>query len=233
MLFCLHFRDICIIGACPDLAISAFFADCIAGASMWSFDRLRDKEKIIQIDLLWQGPFAWPGFEQINTIKPLPDIAGVYALTFEYSDGYLLYSAGITKSTKRRICAHTREYRNGKYTVLDPVCAGKGERSEVWHGWQYARQHHDEFVNRKTEIQAAAERQLQAYRIFVAEVPDTRIRERIEAGIMENLYSSKEYWSELACRGMFLKGRYNCEMPIVVHNISSGKIYGLHVPLEV
>ena len=50
---------------------------------------------------------------------------------------------------------------------------------------------------------------------------------------MQNIYSSKEDWSELAGRGMFLTLRYNYEMPIEIKNICSSKIYGLSDTLEI
>ena len=49
---------------------------------------------------------------------------------------------------------------------------------------------------------------------------------------MQYIYNSKEHWSELADRGMFLKARYNSEMPIEAKNINSNNIYGLTEILE-
>jgi len=163
----------------------------------------------------------------------MPDIEGVYLFTFKYKEGYLVRGIGITNSTKRRIATHTRAYRKGNYTILDVNAAEIGERKEIWHGWQYAKTHQDEFIEQKETILNAVEKQLEAYRIFIAEVPDKRKRERIEAAIMHNIYVSKEPWSELADRGMFLKERYNSEMPIETKNISSGRIFGLPEILEI
>ncbi|GAA5225462.1 hypothetical protein [Membranihabitans marinus] len=55
----------------------------------------------------------------------------------------------------------------------------------------------------------------------------------MEAGIMQNIYISKEPWSELADRGMYLKGRYNSEIPIIAKNINTKVIYGLPNFLEI
>ena len=38
-----------------------------------------------------------------NNLERLPDIGGIYLWTFQFKDGYLVYSAGITKSTKIRL----------------------------------------------------------------------------------------------------------------------------------
>lgn len=200
---------------------------------MWSFDRLKDAGNIETEEIHWKGPFAWPGFESMNKLESIPDIPGVYLFTFDFKEEYLLYGAGITKSTRQRISTHSREYRNGNYTVLDMGSAVLGERREIWHGWKYAKTHQEEFNSRKEAILKAVETQLQAFRIFVAEVGDVRKRERIEAAIMHNLYYSKEYWSELADRGMFLKERWNSEMPVLIKNKSGRKIYGIPESLEI
>jgi hypothetical protein len=87
-------------------------------------------------------------------------------------------------------------------------------------------------LNRE-QILSAVENQLLSFRIFVAEVSDKRIRERIEASIMLNIYHSKEAWSDLPDRGMFLKGRYNSEIPILLQDHSEHLIYGLDHEMEV
>jgi hypothetical protein len=199
----------------------------------WSFNRLRDASLIKTEDILWQGPFSWTGFEKINKLKPISDIAGVYLFTFEYKDGYILRSAGVTNSIKRRFSQHRREYIKGNYTVLDIECAKIGERKEIWHGWEYAKAHHDEFLEHKDYILKSVEKELGAYRLFITEVTDKRKRERIEFAIMQSIYSSKEPWADLVDGGMALRGRSNYEIPIEVRNISSYKMYGLPEILEV
>ncbi len=118
----------------------------------WSFNRLNDASLIKIEDLLWHRPFSWVGFEQVNKLKPILDITGVYLLTFEYKDEYILRSAGVTNSMKRRFPQHTREYRKGNYTVLDVEYAKIGVRKEIWHGWEYAKEHRDEFFEHKDFI---------------------------------------------------------------------------------
>jgi hypothetical protein len=115
---------------------------------------------------------------------------------------------------------------------LDIEAAENGERQEIWHGWQYAKIHQNEYLVNKSKIEAAIENQLLSFRIFIAEISDKRKRKRLESSIMHNIYVSKEPWSELADRGMYLKVRENCEMPIEAKNISEGKIYGLPELLE-
>lgn len=199
----------------------------------WSFNRIRDTSKIKTENLIWLGPFSWIGYEQTNGLKPIPDIAGVYLFTFEYLDGYILCSIGVTNSMKRRLTQHTREYKKGNYTLLDVESANNGVRKEVWHGWQYAKQHQNEYLKNKDIILELAEKELVAYRLFISEVTDRRIRERIEAAILINIYSSKKPWADLIDGGMSLRSRYNYEMPINVKNVCSHKLYGLPKSIEI
>lgn len=199
----------------------------------WSFNRLKDASLIKTEDVLWHGPFSWIGFEHVNNLKPIPDIAGVYLFTFEYQDGYILRSAGVTNSMKRRFSQHTQEYRRGNYTVLDVEYAKNGERKEIWHGWEYAKKHRNEFIENRDLILQFVEKELQAYKIFITEVPDRRKRERIEFAIMQSIYSSKKPWADLVDHGMALRGRFNDEIPIEVRNICSYKIYGLPEEMEI
>ena len=200
--------------------------------NMWSFNRLTDSSKIKKEDIIWNGPYSFPGFEEINGFDTIPDVEGVYLFTFKYKDGFLLYGAGITNSTRTRILAHRRKYKTGNYTILDVKSAEDGLRKEIWHGWQYAKENQQEFIEKKETILKGVENQLCSFRVFIAEVTDKRKRARIEASIMNYIYNSKEHWSELADRGMALKERYNSEMPIEAKNISFNKIYGLTEILE-
>ena len=194
---------------------------------MWSYNRLLDSDKITKENINWQGPLSMPGYENTNGLNSIPDLEGVYLITFKFNDGYLLYGAGITNSTKRRLKEHIREYKKGNYTILDMKSAKKGIRNEIWHGWDYAKTHRKEFLDKKETILKSVDQQLSSSRIFITELKDKRLRERIEASIMNNIYNSKENWADLADRGMFLKMRYNSEMPIEANNIADNKIYGL------
>ncbi|MFD2524353.1 hypothetical protein ACFSQD_00910 [Flavihumibacter stibioxidans] len=183
---------------------------------------------IIEVrEIEWQGPFAWTGYEAKNGLDKMPDTEGIYLWTFQYKDGYLVYCAGITKSTQKRFRQHTLEYKSGNYTVFNVGEAVKGKRVEIWHGWSYARTHREEFTARKEEILNAVEEQLKSFRVFVAQVSDKRERTRFEAAIMHNIYNSKEHWAGLADRGMALSKRKKDEVPIVIKNRSNVKLYGL------
>lgn len=192
-----------------------------------------DISKIEIREIEWQGPFSWTGYENQNNLDEIPDTEGIYLWTFQYKDGYLVYCAGITKSTKKRFRQHTLEYKSGNYTVFNVNEAEQGRRVEIWHGWSYARTHREEFNERKGEILSAVEEQLKSFRVFVARVSEKRERARFEAAIMNNIYDSTESWAELADRGMALSKRWKDEILIVIKNISDIKFYGLPETLEI
>lgn len=192
-----------------------------------------DLQQIEAKEIKWQGPFSWIGYENQNNLDTIPDIGGIYLWTFKYKDGYVVYCAGITKSTKNRFRQHTLKYKSGNYTIFNVHKAELGKRVEIWHGWSYAREHRDEFNERKEEILNAVEKQLKSFRVFVAQVPEERIRARFESAIMHDIYSSKEPWAELADRGMQLSKRQKDEVPIEITNVSNSKIYGLPEVLRI
>ncbi|HFE65847.1 MAG TPA: hypothetical protein ENJ93_01175 [Chloroflexi bacterium] len=201
--------------------------------NFWCFNRFRDASLIKTEDVLWQGPFSWPGFEQINNLMPGPDVAGVYLFTFKYKDGYILRSAGNTNSMKRRFAEHKRKYMSGEYTVLDVESANRGERKEIWHGWGYAKEHQDEFLRHKDHILRSVENELASYHLFITEIADKRKQERIEFAIIQNAYLSKKPWGDMVDGQMALRGRANDEIPIEVRNICSHKIYGIPEVFEI
>lgn len=199
----------------------------------WSFNRVKDASLIKTENIVWQGPFSWIGYERNNRLKPVPNIAGVYLITFEYQDGYILRSVGVTNSMKRRFLEHEREYKKGNYTILDVGYVKIGIRKEIWHGWQYAKAHQSQFFEFEDRILKFIEKELGAYKIFVAKINDNRKRERLEAAILINIYASKELWADLVDGGMNIRGRYNYEVPIQIRNICQQKIYGLPRIVEI
>ena len=199
----------------------------------WSFNRIRDTSLIQREDLLWHGPYAWPGYEQVSQLQPVPDRAAVYLFTFEYVDGFIVRSVGVTNSLKRRLAEHTRNFKNGSYTVLDVYAAKNGVRKEWWHGWEYAKMHRDIFLDNKEIILELVESELMAYRLFIGEMADRRKRERMEAAILINAYHSMDSVYDLIDRGMALKGRNNFEIPILIKNSCSYKLYGISDWLEI
>ena len=119
----------------------------------------------------WSAPHAWPKFETVTGLPPLPRRPGVYLWTFEYRDGYLIYLAGETGLTfGERMGQHSLEYMAGRYSIFDLVQAKNGVRSELWHGFLWKARPPEkvaEWKAREAELQNAANRQLAAMRLFV------------------------------------------------------------------
>ena len=190
------------------------------------------------IEVGWDGPYGWPAYESENGLRPLPDRPGVYLGTFEYQGGYLIYAAGHTgKQFPRRFKQHTYKYMNGKCTVLDIAAAQQGVRCEIYHGWGHARRHPEEFEERKLEILDAVRKQLTGFRIFVTDAGDmrieTRVRERLEAAIMDHLYEQPSPICDIPDRGMNLRRRRDSENPIIVRNNCADLLHGLPASLKI
>ncbi|MFI3155938.1 MAG: hypothetical protein QX199_07250 [Methylococcaceae bacterium] len=189
------------------------------------------------IELRWEGPFTWPCSSSQGDEKNLNDVmvaskCGIYLWTVEYSDGYLIYAAGITRRPfAKRFQEHTRAYLNGIYTIFDVPSLKNGIRKEIWPGFWFKKklaEEQVEYEKRSSEISIAANDLLSNYRIFVAPVnPVPRLLERIEAAIMNSLYLSTGPTSTIPDRGMALAPRWSEEQPIFVRSITSVTLHGL------
>lgn len=195
------------------------------------------------IELQWQGPFRWPGLCLDNDAVPLDETnvassCGIYLWTVAHFDGFLIYAAGITRRPfAQRFREHTRACRTGIYTIFDIPSLKQGVRQEIWHGfWSKKRsaEKQSEYDSRRNEIVLAADEQLSNFRIFVASVdPRPRVLERIEASIMNTLYSATGPVSAIPDRGMMLAPRWRSEVPILVRNVAPVLLHGLPVELNV
>lgn len=186
------------------------------------------------IEARWEGPYSWPGFESNNPYPAIPKLAGVYLMTFEYQNGYLIYAAGLTRRpVPTRFKEHTNKYLNGEYTVLDICAARQGIRKEIWHGWGYERRHREEFEERRTAIRNAVRKQLAAFRIFVTAIEGERVLERLEASIMANLYKQSSPICDMPDRGMQLAPRWDSEETIIVKNNCAVTLHGIPAFLDI
>ncbi len=161
------------------------------------------------INTNWTGPFAWPKYEDSASLPPIPIHPGVYLITFEYEDGFLIYAAGITRrNIPTRFKEHTKKYLSGDYTILDLSAIKYGKRKEIWHGWGWTPKKKQDFESRKSEILEGTHNQLAGSRIFVTDIGTAdRILERLEAAIMNNLYEQPSPYCDIPDRGMHLLGR--------------------------
>jgi hypothetical protein len=187
-----------------------------------------------RFDLVWSGPYSWPGFETESSLAPLPAQPGVYLMTVDYQDGYLIYAAGLTRrSIRQRLGEHTRKYMSGDYNVLEITAMQQGIRSEVWHGWGWSAEKRIEFEQRKSCILAAARKQLAGFRIFTVHVgTEPRLLERLEAAIMKSLYQQPSPFCDIPDKGMMLAPRRNSESRLFARNQCAAVLYGLPAFLE-
>jgi len=179
--------------------------------------------------LSWLGPYAWPGIpSQLGSLAPLGKTSetqrgGVYLMTVEYeAGGYIIFGVGITgRPFAKRFAEHRRSYLTGSYNILDTPSLRRGIRHQIWHGfWSEPRvgERAEEYARRRDELRNLALEQLRSTNIFVAHVDEPRLRARIEAGIMQILYSSAEPFRAIPDKGVHVEPRWRSESPITVRN---------------
>lgn len=198
---------------------------------------LAGKANTTTIDLLWQGPFSWPG-ASVDTSKDAGKNAtflkkcGIYLWTIEYKPGFLIYTAGVTsRSFACRFREHTKSFHSGIYTIFDAYALQNGARKIIWPGFWYKKRPvalEQVYSSQQNEITLATKELLATYRIFIAPLsPEPRIFARIEAAIMYQLYSAPEPISLVPDRGMSLAPRWPTESVIYVRNLSEAILHGL------
>jgi len=180
--------------------------------------------------ITWKGPYSWPGFESVCNLKKLPKTYGVYILTFKYRNGYMIYCPGETgQPFINRFKQHQYKYMNGEYHVLDIDSAVDGKRKLIWRGWSYHDNERIKFEANKKNILAVI-KQLAGFRIFITKIGNKRIRNRLEAAIIEYLENQP---LSIIDKGMFRSSRKDSEKIITVVNNCNYKIYGLPKNLEI
>lgn len=189
------------------------------------------------IEVMYRGPFAWPGKAEANGLRDLADceyssLCGVYLWTVMYKSGHLIYAAGFTtRPFLTRFREHTKAHRDGFFTVFDMEAMQGGLRKEVWHGFftkERPPERNEEFLRRRNEIGEAVENQLSKFRVFVAPLDrEKRILKRFEAAIMNSLYEAPIPFSTIPDRGMSLSLRWEAEKPILIRNMCASKLYAL------
>ena len=187
------------------------------------------------MEIYFTGPYSWPKFETQNDLPALPQHPGIYLWTVDYKDGYLIYGAGITRRTiPKRFYEHTLKFMSGDYNVLDIEAMQQGIRDLVWQGWGWNPEKREDFEKRKQEILDAVDKQLAGFRIFIADVgTEPRILERLEAAIMNRLYSQPPPLCDIPDKGMMLAPLRDSEKPIVVEIVCELTLHGLPNELEI
>lgn len=164
--------------------------------------------------MFWSGPHDWPEVRQKSS---LDNLSSVYMWSVEGGKVFVVYGFGITKRpVRKRVSEHRRTTLRGKYTLLNLDAMKQGIGKEIWHGLWAGYDSDDrkaEFARRKDELQEGARQQMAAWKIFVAEVSDVRIQQRMEAALMGALYAAPKPYCDLPDKGMSLAPRRENEPP--------------------
>lgn len=188
----------------------------------------------------WKGPLVLRGSdERLFLHSQVVNLAGIYLFTVNYRGGYLVYMAGwTTRPFKKRLNEHINAYKKGTYTIFDPKSLQNGKRVEVWHGmWTKKATNTPKmkkmFQVRHRELEPTIESLLSTFQIFLAPLNvERRALARIEAAIMNMLYSSSEPVNTIPDIGMALAPRWAKEKPFLVKNVSPVRFYGLPESFE-
>lgn len=190
--------------------------------------------EMLEIEVLWTGPFCLSKYEAATGLQPPPKSAGVYLFAVEKSDKeYILFCPGRTGSFRRRMREHRIDILRGKWNILDMDALREGVRKVIRSGWTNAPSRSPEktaeWNGKKVFYETAAREQLKAFRIFVAELgpDDKRIHARLESEIYFYSISKENAYSELPDKGLSLSRRWDDEMEIRVFNCCNHKIHGL------
>ena len=189
----------------------------------------------LTMDIEFTGPYSWPKLDVERILPNVPTHPGIYLMTVDYIEGFLIYAAGITRRTiPKRLYEHTIKYMDGDYNVLETESMQQGIRKVVWHGWGWTSEKKATFEKRKAFILDAVHKQLACFRIFVADIgTEPRILERLEASIMNNLYQQPLPLCDIPDRGMMLAPRWDSEKPILVRTKCEANLYGLPRQIEI
>ena len=133
-----------------------------------------------------------------------------------------------------RFREHSKKYLSGEYNVLDIQAMRAGIRKVLWQGWGWSPEKRVQFETHKSEIIDAVKRQLEGFRIFVADVGlEERVLERIEGAIMNLLYQQPSPFCDIPDKGMMLAPRWQSEKVLVGKNSCAALLHRLPQCLEI
>jgi len=111
------------------------------------------QESIIKIE--FHGPFKLSGNEAVTLFQnELSHLAGIYLMSIQYEDGYLVYYIGETgQSFYVRLKDHVIQFFGGNYRIYEPEKFKRGEKEILWNGmWRKeTRDRIPEFIDRSDQ----------------------------------------------------------------------------------
>lgn len=195
------------------------------------------------LTLYWEGPLQWltdsdAGAEASILTAAISRRCGIYLWTIPHEERYIVYAAGQTgRPFANRFREHTTAFLAGTYNLLDLKAATRGERALLWQGLWFRKAslaRLPALLARGGVHFAEVEATLRAFRIFVIPLDgDGRLRERLEAAIMQALYLETNPFAAVPDRGMALRPRRRDEEPLCVTLQSPVELIGLPGRMEV
>ena len=149
----------------------------------------------------------------------------------EGDHGYICYGCGITsRPVRQRMLEHRLGYLRGAYTIFNMAAMKQGIRQEIWHGmWagHNTPERQSEFHSRKPDLQRYAIEQMESMRIFVSQVAEKRIQERIEAATVQSFYDCPEPYCNLPDKGTLMLPRRADEPGLIFINNTDHRFVNL------
>lgn len=157
-----------------------------------------DHEQPTELSLRWHGPFSWSG----RTCPSMYDCdlavsQGIYLWTVPIFGQSLIYYVGQTGTGfARRQYEHLCAYGTGSYNILDPYALIRGEKRELYFGFNYRGPYWlngREFVERAGLLLPAIAALMDVIQFWFCPIEtDRKTRERIEGAIIQLLDDNKE-----------------------------------------
>jgi hypothetical protein len=140
------------------------------------------------------------------------------------------------QSFRKRWYEHVRAFRSGRYNIRDIDGACHSRRRQFWRGWENLTVEHRTAFAAQPELREAIERQLAGQRVFVARHDDSRLAQRVEAALIDEVICIRDRslgllpppFCDLPDQGPLQRGpRRMDETPIRVRNIGVGQVHGI------
>ncbi len=153
-------------------------------------------------ELHFHGPFTLIAEGPDNLFKQKSaKQGGVYLWTFKGEDGYVIDYVGEASHVQGRFVEHLQEQLNGRYSIYDPEKLKEGIRELQWQGYLWRKDEYLrvlDFIRDGENHMQLLQRMLAECRVFYAPIEATsRIRKRIESGILNNIMKMEFYTRSL------------------------------------
>ena len=181
------------------------------------------------IALVWQGPFSFGAAGPDSVfVGPASSASGVYVWAVPTAEGFLIQRVGGTgKPFWRRHYEHLEAFHRGEYPIHRAASLAAGRRDPLYRG-QLARRLDSAFPMRRLKLQAQLQGTLSLLAIFLAPLhAGLRVRQRIEAGILQRLRAGGHHQSVLLDRHRLNFLPHPAEPALRVESVVEQCVHGL------